>query len=199
MASPFDPQTLKFYANEAVTYVDRPTDLHPSLATFLNELREGASILELGCGGGREAKHMIDRGFEVEPTDGVPAMAAQAELWLGRPVRVMRFDELEAKETYDAVVANASLLHVPLRELDKVLASIWHALKPGGLFFASYKTGGSEERDEHNRYYNRLSRQTADNLYRSVGTWSQLRFEETFEPGYFGKPSNWLIVIAQRT
>ena len=75
---------------------------------------------------------MLDRGFDVDPTDGVPAMAAEAETLLGRPVRIMRFDELEAAAAYDGIVALASLLHVPRDDLAGVLARIWRALKPGG-------------------------------------------------------------------
>ena len=69
-------------------------------------------------------------------------MAAKAEARLGRPVKVMRFDELSEVETYDAVWANASLLHVPRGALGDVLALVFAALKPNGLHFASYKAGG---------------------------------------------------------
>jgi hypothetical protein len=58
---------------------------------------------------------MLQRGFDVHPTDGVPEMARKAEIRLGRRVRVMRFDELDSSEEYDAVWASASLLHVPRR------------------------------------------------------------------------------------
>ena len=43
--------------------------------------------------------------------------------------------------------ANACLLHVPRDELAQVLSLIWRALKPGGAFFASFKTGDAEGRD----------------------------------------------------
>ena len=80
---------------------------------FLNLLPPQARILELGCGGGRDAAVMIAAGFDVDPTDGTPEIVRIAEERLGRPVRVVHFDKLDALETYDAVWANASLLHVP--------------------------------------------------------------------------------------
>ena len=141
---------------------------------------------------------MIDAGFDVDPTDGVPEMAAQAGAYLGRPVRVMRFDELGAEQCYDAVVANASLLHVPLDELGGVLARIWRALKPGGWHLASYKTGAAEGRDDFDRYYNQLPRSDAETLYCTAGSWAELRYQESFEPSYFGKPSAWLTVTARK-
>lgn len=194
----FDPQTLAFYAAEAPTYVQRPDSLDPVITAFLDRLPTGAHILELGCGGGRDAKHMIDRGFVVDPTDGVVEMAAEAEVHLGRPVRVMRFDQLDEDQRYDAVVANASLLHVPLSELGSILSRVWRALKPGGWHLAGYKTGQAEGYDEFGRYYNQLTETDAHSFYAASGAWARIECEESFGMGYFSKPTQWLTVIAQR-
>jgi SAM-dependent methyltransferase len=195
----FDRDTLDFYAAQADMYLGyRPDDIEPELPEFLELLAPSACILELGCGGGTDAGYMIAQGFDVEPTDGVAEMAAKAEARLGRTVRVMRFDELEAVEVYDAVIANASLLHVPIGELAAVLALIWRALKPGGWHFATYKTGAAESRDEHGRYYNYLSRDDADARYLAAGNWESLDYEERLGVGYFSKPAIWLKVIARK-
>ena len=195
----FDPQTLAFYAAEASAYVSRrPDESSRYLTGFLERLPRGGSILELGCGGGRDAAYMMSQGFDVDPTDGVHAMAAQAEVLLGRPVRVMRFEELEAESRYDAVVANASLLHVLRPALTGILTRVWQALKPGGWHFASYKTGGTEGYDELGRYYNRPSATQAELFYSDAGGWSAYEVEESFEPGYVGKPSAWLKIVARK-
>jgi SAM-dependent methyltransferase len=194
-----DPATLAFYAAEATSYTSvRPDSVAPHLSAFLNRLLPGASILELGCGGGCDAEYMIERGFAVEPTDGVAEMAAHAEARLGRPVRVMRFDQLDAVERYEAVIANASLLHVPQVALADVLARIWRALKSGGWHLASYKTGGPAGSDEFGRYYNRPSRVQIEAIYREAGRWRTTEIEESFEPGHFGKPSAWLKIVARK-
>ncbi len=57
-------------------------------------------------------------------------------------------------EAYDGVWANACLLHVPRDQLAHVLSLIRRALKPGGVFFASYKEGEVGGRDALDRYYN---------------------------------------------
>lgn len=195
-----DPATLAFYSAEAPTYVTaRPEAVWHQLPDFLVRLPTGASILELGSGAGIDAAFMIAQGFAVEPTDGVAEMAAQAEARLGRPVRVMRFDEIDAVERYDAVVANASLLHVPRAGLPDILARMWHALVPGGWHLASYKTGGDEGYDEFGRYYNRPSAEQAGAAYRSAGEWSVFEVEDSFSPGHFGKPSAWLTIIVQKS
>ena len=113
-------------------------------------------------------------------------------------MRLTRFDELDAHQAYDAVIASASLLHVPRESLPDVLARIWPALKPGGWHLASYKTGGDEGYDELGRYYNRPSAALAEMLYRAAGDWVVYDVEESFEPGYVGKPSAWLKITARK-
>jgi SAM-dependent methyltransferase len=46
---------------------------------------------------------------------------------------------------FDGVFANASLFHVPMGELGRVLAELWACLKPGGVLFASNPRGKNEQ------------------------------------------------------
>ena len=197
--SSFDEPTLGFYSAQAKSYVGhRPDEIDPQIAQFLDLLMPGARILELGCGGGVDAAHMILRGFDVDPTDGVAEMAAIAEQRLNRDVRVMCFDELAAVETYDAVIANASLLHAPTEGLPAIFASIWAALRHGVWHFATFKTGAASDYDRHGRYYNYLSRTEAKALYRDAGDWTSIDFDEWPGAGYFREPAMWLKVIARK-
>ncbi len=169
---PYDSETLQYYTETADAYVaGRPEVASRHLKPFLARLEPRASILELGCGGGRDAQAMINAGFVVDATDGVAEMAAHATRLLGQSVRVMRFDELSAVAAYDAVWANASLLHVPRTQLPSVLSRIFTALKPGGFHFANFKAGGAEGRDERARYYNYLSHDEMVAMYTSVADW----------------------------
>lgn len=142
---------------------------------------------------------MIERGFQVDPTDGVAEMASAAQERLGRPVRVMRFDELEALQEYDAVVATAALLHVPRAGLPAILQRIWRALKPDGWHVATYKGGGVEGRDDLRRYYNYPSSSGLESLYRQSGSWSAIVMEEYVGGGYYdGKRGPWLKIIVRK-
>jgi 2-polyprenyl-3-methyl-5-hydroxy-6-metoxy-1,4-benzoquinol methylase len=199
MAEAINHETLAFYAAEAERYVGiRPNEVSRFIVDFLRHLPLGASILELGCGGGADAAYMTNAGFAVEPTDGVPEMAALAQARLERPVSVLRFADLDAVELYDAVIANASLLHVPREGLPDVLSRIWRALKPGGWHMASYKTGADEGYDKHGRYYNQLSPEQAEAAYRAAGDWRLYAVEDSWGEGYFGTPSAWLSVTTQK-
>ncbi|WIY52681.1 class I SAM-dependent methyltransferase [Devosia sp. YIM 151766] len=195
---PDDP-TLDFYARNAARYVAHGGDApDPRLVAFVDELPEGAGILELGAGSGRDAAYMARRGMQVDATDASAALAEEAEKRLGKPVRLLRFDQLEALETYDAVWACASLLHAPASELTGDLARIFRALRPEGLFVASFKAGNGEGRDRFNRYYNYPDAETLLAHYRSAADWAFLSLDTVAGGGYDGQPTPWLWVTARK-
>jgi SAM-dependent methyltransferase len=197
--SGFDPATLDFYASEAPVYAaSGPDGVARHLPLFLDRLNPRARILELGCGGGRDAQYMIEQGFDVDATDGTAEIAAQAEQRLGRAVRVMRFDELYSVADYDAVVASASLLHVPRADLPGVVQRIWKALKPGGWHVASYKGGGIEGRDRFGRYFNYLDADQLGAAYSGVGDWAAMDVLSGMGGGYDGVQGPWHIITVQK-
>lgn len=168
------------------------------MTIFLRHLKSGARILELGCGGGQDAEMMLREGFDVTPTDGSPGLAREAEKRLGRPVRVMRFEELDVCEDFDGIWANACLLHVPSAQLPNVLAKAHRALRVGGVLYASYKAGLGSDRDRLGRYYNFPSRESLCGIYHRAAPWRELVIEENTGSGYDGVERVWLHCLAMK-
>ena len=194
-----DEETLQFYRGNAEAYAGREvTSRHARLTAFLALLPPGARILELGCGAGGDTAEMLARGFDVRPTDGSPEMAAVASKRIGRTVETLLFHDLDAVEAYDAVWANACLLHVPRPELADVLARIWRALKPAGVFYASFKEGDGDGRDTLNRYYNYPSPEWLRATYAEAGRWRSLSIESGEVIGFDDKMASMLFVVAQK-
>lgn len=195
-----DEATLQFYQSNAEAYAKRTfTSRQARLTAFLALLPPGASILELGCGAGGDTAEMLARGFNVRPTDGSPEMAGVAARGLGRPVETLLFHELDEVEAYDGVWANACLLHVPRGQLASVLALIRRALKPGGVFYASYKEGDADGRDTLDRYYNYPSQDWLRATYAEAGSWSSLSMERGEVRGFDDKMAPMLFVVARKS
>ena len=165
-----DAATIAYYQANAPHYTlsfGQAPSRH--LDAFLDRLAPGASVLELGCGAGRDSARIAERGFTLDATDGTPAMVRKANERFDIAARVMRFDELDAKETYDAVWAHACLLHVARADLPGVLASVHAALRENGLHFANYKLGIAEGRDPLGRLTNLPDEEWLELTYRAAG------------------------------
>ncbi len=195
-----DEDTLRFYRENAQAYADRAKASSTRLTRFLALLPPGASILELGCGAGDHSAVMLERGFSVRPTDGSPEMADVASRRLGRPVEPMLFDDLDEQDAYDGVWASACLLHVPRDELRGILARIHRALKPAGVFYASFKIGEGEGRDTLGRYYNYPSHTWLDATYAAAGEWDSLVSDTGEIKGFDAAPATLLhLTVRKRT
>ena len=195
-----DEETLQFYRSNAEAYAEREiTSRRVPLSRFLAMLSPGATILELGCGAGFDTAEMLAQGFDVSATDGSPEMAAEASRRLGRPVGTLLFHDLDAVEAYDGVWANACLLHVPRNELAQILERIWRALKLGGTFYASFKTGDLEGRDALNRYYNYPSADWLRTIYASAGNWSSLDIESGEVKGFDNESARMLFILTGKS
>lgn len=195
MAMAYDANTISFYDREADAYaIFRKRS--PQLDAFISRLAIGANVLELGCGAGHDAEALIAAGMTVTATDASSKLAARASQKIGRPVRVMRFDELSDIEAFDGVWANACLLHVPSGALSRVLANVRDSLRDGGVFFASFNAGNGEDRDQLGRYYNFPDRFELERYFAAAGPWKALAIEEGFGGGYDGVARVWFYCTA---
>lgn len=194
-----DFDTLDYYQTVAPSYRGSGAGgINRFLDEFLTRLSPGTRILDLGCGGGRDSAEMMRRGFDVLPCDGSAAIAGATAIRLGCKVHVLRFDELEFHQEFDAVWASASLLHVPRAALPDVLARVHRALRPGGLHLATYKAEGAAGRDSVGRYFNHLSAQDARAAYRDPASWQDLQVESYTGGGYEnGAQGPWIKVTAR--
>jgi SAM-dependent methyltransferase len=140
--------TLAAYQDGANLYCAASSgDVAPSVATLLDALVErlsaGSRVLEVGSGPGVEAQYLEDRGLTVERTDATPAFVELLQQ-RGHRARLLdvRTDELGGP--YDAVLANAVLLHLDRDDAERALASCHTATRNGGLLALTLKEGDGE-------------------------------------------------------
>ena len=197
-----DEATLAWYEREAPNYTASGTQGQSRhLDGFLDRLEPGALILELGCGGGRDAAHIRDRGFVIDATDGTAAMVRKAKERHDIDARQMRFDELDAQAEYDAVWAHASLLHLPRSALPNVIAAIYRALRSRGYHFANFKlcdeAHPDEGRDMLGRWTNLPSPEWLEDAYRNSG-FTILASERYRGTGADGTLRDWLALTLRK-
>ncbi len=193
-----DEATLEFYRLNAEAYAGWAKAPSTRLRSFLALLPPGGSILELGCGAGNHSAVMLAEGFAVRATDGSPEMTEIASLRLGHPVEAMLFDELDEREAYDGIWASACLLHVPREELSGILGRIHRALKPSGVFYASYKIGEGDGRDSLGRYYNYPSPEWLEATYAAAGAWIALASETSVIKSFDEAPATMLHLVVRK-
>ena len=195
----FDPLTLDYYQRHAVTYGAHRGPLEfPALMNFIESLPSRSTVLELGCGAGQDAEILLRAGFDVTVTDGSPAMADVATRRLGRPVSVLRFDELDLVSAFDGIWANACLLHAPQVALPDIIKSIHRALRPSGLFCATFKGGAGGARDRLGRYFNYMPSDALYDLIRSSAPWGEVTVAQHHGLDFLGAPAEWLVGVARR-
>lgn len=146
--------TLKYYQDNAQIFFDGTVnvDMSSLYEAFTRHLAPGARVLDAGCGSGRDAKAFQEMGYRVEAFDASPAMVELAREHTGLPVQLMTFADVEWKEEFDGIWCCASLLHVPAVELPGVMRRLADALKPGGVWYVSFKYGEGEREVDGRRF-----------------------------------------------
>lgn len=111
------------------------------------------TILDFGCGPGRDLATFRALGHAPIGVDGAPHFVAMAQAYAGVPVWQQDFLQLTLpSQHFDGVFANASLFHVPRQELPRVLRELHATLKPGGVLFSSNPRGDNQEGWQGARY-----------------------------------------------
>jgi SAM-dependent methyltransferase len=119
---------------EAARFVDRLFDrLQP---------REGARVLDLGCGVGRHARRIAARGFDVTGLDLAPTAIHQARQSAHRHLRFRRHDMRRpfGRNRFDCVVNMFTSFGYfdSAQEHLHVIGNIARALRPGGMLVMDY-------------------------------------------------------------
>jgi len=189
---------LQYYENNAQNFYDSTisVNMQSLYRQFLPLIAAGGSILDAGCGAGRDSKAFLDLGFDVDAFDASEQLALLASKLTGKKVAVALFNTYQNNKRFDAIWACASLLHVPLSEMPSVFASLSRMLKTGGHFYCSFKYGeGEVARNE--RLFTNLNECGFANQIKNV----PLRIKKQWITGDLreGRESEqWLNVILQK-
>ena len=171
------------YANEYAELTVK-ADMSKQYAKFLAYLPTDASILDAGCGSGRDSLFFMKKGYAVTMLDASAEMCKYAERLTGQKALHMQFEEINFENRFDGIWACASLLHVSEKELDNIFVEFWRALKDNGILYASWKYG-EEERYDGERFYCDMTAEKLKNVLARTKTKKRLQnanlFSETHD------------------
>lgn len=176
-----DHNTIDYYNTNAHSFASstRPVDFTQTQDKFLNLLPQTASILDFGCGSGRDTKYFLDAGMHVDATDGSEELCRLASEYTGIPVRQVLFEELDAKAQYDGIWACSSILHLSQESLKDVLRKMIAALKENGIIYTSFKYG-TFEGERNGRFFTDFTEETFQEFVADV---DGIRIEEMWITG----------------
>lgn len=160
--------TIAHYDRSAAAFLDgtRDHDVSQNYAALLDAIEGDPpySILDLGCGPGRDLRYFRSLGHDAVGLDGSKEFVAMARSCSGCEVLHQDFLAMELPESrFDGVFANAALFHVPSQELPRVLLELAATLRTRGVLFCSNPIGNNEEGLSGDRY----------SCYFDLDTWRQ--------------------------
>lgn len=198
--------TRQSYDQTANEYKENTLKLQPEVKAkaFLTHLAPNSTILDLGCGPGRDAKFFIDKGHQVIGVDISPQMIHLAQDSVPQAQFIVSdIESLNLKnESVDAIWASASLLHVSKKAMPVVLENLYCTLKAGGIFYVSMKRGNGEEIKSDDRYggvekfWNYVSEEELKQILEKQGF--QILESDTYQKSTSYQTHPWISVICKK-
>ncbi len=151
-------ETIEYYNEHAREYIERTShhDRSEQHEKFLSYLPKRATVLDAGCGSGRDSLAFLKAGCQVQAIDAAEEMVRHTRS-LGINAETKRFEECDWVEKFDGIWCMASLLHVEKQQLPLAIKKLGKGLKKGGVWFVAFKEGNGE-RIENGRYFHFLTK-----------------------------------------
>ena len=191
--------TISYYAQTAEQFIQNTvhTNMDSLYREFVPLLPPNGAILDLGCGSGRDTLYFAQQGFHVVPLDATKEFVEYTFHLTGiQPVHTSFADMELAPQSFDAIWACASLLHVPRVELEGILKKIRAALKPQGILYLSFKYGTFEGM-RNGRYFTDMDESSLASLMGRTGSFSLYKqwISEDVRPD---KKGSWLNALYRK-
>lgn len=193
--------TLRHYSENAEDFWHGTKDHdvtqnYQALLEAIGEKPKPFSLLDLGCGPGRDLQALAAMGHTVVGLDGCLEFCEMARQKTAGEVWHQDFLDLKLpSQRFDGIFANATLFHVPKAHFVRVLRTLWEALKPGGILFTS-NPRGSGEGFSGNRYASYYEFEDYSTYLTQAGF--DIRHHYYRPDGKPREAQPWLAVVSQR-
>lgn len=146
--TPEEKLTVKAYNDGASAWGREHADLDywkEEFLTFKKLLPKG-KVLEIGCGGGRDAKVLLSMGYDYVGTDIAKEFVKVAKEFVpkGKFLTRSAYDLGFKDNEFNGFWASAVFLHIPKKRMDEALTELKRVIKPDGIGFIAVKQGKGE-------------------------------------------------------
>jgi len=160
-----------FYEDNHQHYFDSTVGIDPSafLKPLARLLQPQATILDIGCGSGRDLLWLARRGFRPTGFEQSPSLAKLARTHSNCPVLEGDFNHFNFSTLhFSALICVGSLVHVSPEALPAIIVSTCQALNSGGLLLITVKEGKGTSRAADGRIFTLWPKQDLENVFAAI-------------------------------
>lgn len=196
----YKEKTLEYYNKNDEDFINGTlnVDFSETQNKFLSFLKKGDTILDFGCGSGRDSKYFLSKGFKVDAIDGSKKMCDFASKFTGIKTVQLDFLDFSEKNKYNGIWACSSILHLNSNELLNVLKKIADALKPNGIFYTSFKYR-TFEGERNGRFFNDMTEEKFSKILNQTEFLKILEIWITEDVRPNHKSEKWLNVVCKKS
>ena len=156
-------KTIEYYNKNAERFTSETQNAEMTQIQnrFLSYVSLHGTILDFGCGSGRDSKYFLDKGYSVVSVDGSHELCKIASENTGQEVICCTFQDYKPTKKFDGIWACASLLHLKKNELKSVLLKLVDSLNQNGCLYLSFKYG-SYSGERNGRFFTDLCEEELD-------------------------------------
>lgn len=163
---------MDFYEENHQKYFNSTVSIDPGsfLEPFTRYLAPGATILDVGCGSGRDLRWLAKRGFASTGFEKSPGLARLARRHAACPVIEGDFHDYDFSQlSFSALVFVGSLVHLYHTDFPVIFTKICGALAPKGHILVTLKEGAGTSTSADGRIFTLWSAVDLEVLFTSQG------------------------------
>ena len=193
-------KTIDYYNENAESFYQRTVglDLIEIYEKFLKQVPDRCTILDAGCGSGRDTLYFLNNGYEVVSIDASSEMVKLSSKLTKQNTSLLRIEDIGFKDQFEGIWACASLLHIDESKTTDVYHKLRDAMKMNGCCYASYKYGNGTEVRE-GRYYSHYDEDSFQKMFENIKGLEIVELWDTLDLKEDGNDEKWLNILLTRT